>query len=278
MAAASEVSTHPDEAGLPVDFWRRTGDQEPWVALSRGRRVVVTEFDVEFVDVQFQPPARHQPIYKPVVTLSPVHLGLELIGLWRRCSVLAEEQQQVLASQLYDVFLRDLRQRGLNLVSQDDLLATPGYAELRKMSVVKSSPLMFINALGSDTGVPYHTRTIAAPGLSVQQGTSCDRETADTRILQETRADVAVAVKLRVGTFRERPALEHRSVIRLTTCEGSTKLRACHSLVSDLVVVDTTRFRPIVGRIEPIDPAMFSSELTAMLPKFIALALLESKS
>ena len=88
---------------------------------------------------------------------------------------------------------------------------------------------------------------------------------------------MALAVRLRVGTFREQPALEHRSVIRLTTCEGSTTLRACHSLVSDLDVVDSARFRPIVGRIEPIDSGMFSSELTAMLPKFIALALVESK-
>ena len=81
------------------------------------------------------------------------------------------------------------------------------------------------------------------------------RATAEARILQETRADVALAVRLRVGTFREQPALEHRSVIRLTTCEGSTTLRACHSLVSDLDVVDAARFRPIVGRIEPIDSA-----------------------
>ena len=90
-------------------------------------------------------------------------------------------------------------------------------------------------------------------------------------------ADVALAVRLRVGTFREQPALEHRSVIRLTTCEGSTTLRACHSLVSDLAVIDKARFRPIVGRIEPLDSAKFSSELTAMLPRFLALAMVESK-
>ena len=67
-----------------------------------------------------------------MISLNPVHLGLELIGLGRRYSQMAEEQQQVLASELYNVFLQDLRQRGLNLVSQDDLLASPGYAELRK--------------------------------------------------------------------------------------------------------------------------------------------------
>jgi hypothetical protein len=63
----------------------------------------------------------------------------------------------------------------------------------------------------------------------------------------------------------------------LTTREGSTTLRACRSLVSDLTVIEESRFRPIVGRIEPLEAGMFSSELTAMLPKFIALAFSEPR-
>ena len=152
---------------------------------------------------------------------------------------MAEEQQQALASDLYNVFLQDLRRRGLEPVSQDDLRASPAYAELPKESVVRSSPLMLLNTLGSDTGTVLHTRTVAAPGLCVLQGRPHARAAAEARILQETRADAALAVRLRVGIFREHPSLEHRSMIRLTTCEGSTTLRACHSLVSDLVVVES---------------------------------------
>ncbi len=297
----SAVPSQVDQAGLPVDCWKRYGDLEPQVVLGRGRRVVVTEFDVEFVDYQFQLPIPRQPMFKgPMISINPVHMAINVIGVGRKYSQMAEEQQQALASDLYNAFVQDLRQRGLKLVSQDDLHASPGYAELRKQSVVGSSPLMVLNTLGSDTGTVFHTRTVAAPGLCVLgtrrertversspsplppgrcvlQGSRCARATAEARILQETRADVALAVTLRVGTFREQPALEHRSVIRLTTCEGSTTLRACHSLVSDLKVVDTSHFRPVVGRIESIDSAAFSSELTAMLPKFIALAMVEAK-
>ena len=60
----SEVPSQVDEAGLPVDCWKRSGDLEPQVVLSRGRRVVVTEFDVEFVDYQFQLPTPRQPMFK----------------------------------------------------------------------------------------------------------------------------------------------------------------------------------------------------------------------
>ncbi|HZW34688.1 MAG TPA: hypothetical protein VFF52_28440 [Isosphaeraceae bacterium] len=290
------------EAGLPADCWKRSGDLEPRVALSQGRRVVVTEFDVEFVDYQFQLPIPRQPMVKgPMISINPVHMAINAIGIGRRSSRMEEEEQRALASKLYTTFLEDLRRRGLGLVSQDELHASPGYAELRKRSVVGSSPLLFLNMLGSDTGTVLHTRTVAAPGLCVLEGSLRGalgqpgflddrafgqrvlrgsvhaRTAAEAQILQETRADLALAVRLRVGTFRGQPALEHRSMIRLTTCEGSTTLRACHSLVSDLVVTDPPRFRPVVGRIEPVDSGMFSSELTAMLPNFIALALSETR-
>ncbi len=290
------------QAGLPAECWKRSGDLVPGVVLSQGRRVVVTEFDVEFVDYQLQLPIPRQPMFKgPMISINPVHMAIKMIGIGRRYTQMDEEGQRALASDLYNAFLADLRRRGLGMVSQDELHESPGYAELRKSSVVGSSSLMFLNTLGSDTGTVLHTRTVAAPGLCVLEGslrgamgqpgfldyrgsglclprTSVRARTAaEARILQETRADVALAVRLRVGTFRGQPALEHRSMIRLTTCEGSTTVRACHSLVSDLVVTETSRFRPIVGRIEPVDPGMFSGELTAMLPKFIALAVSETR-
>ncbi len=298
----AEVPTQVEQAGLPDDGWKRSGDLEPGAALAKGRRVVVTEFDVEFVDYQFQLPIPRQPMFKgPMISINPVHLAINVIGLGRKSTRMDEEEQQALASNLYNVFLENLRRRGLGLVSQDELHASPAYAELRKSSVVGSSWLRYLNTLGSDTGTVLHTRTVAAPGLCVLEGSlrgamglpgfleslrsgPCvlrrsvrARTAAEARYLPETRADVALAVRLRVGTFRGQPALEHRSVICLTTREGSTTLRACRSLVSDLTVIEESRFRPLVGRIEPLEAGMFSSELTAMLPKFIDLALSEPR-
>ena len=162
----AEVPTHVDQAMFSVDCWKQSGELEPQDVLQRGRRVVVTEFDVEFVDYQLQLPTPRQPIFKgPPISINPVHMAMSVIGVGRRYSQMAEEQQQALASDLYNVFLQDLRQRGLELVSQDDLHASPTYAELRKKPVVKSSPLMVLNPLGSDTGIAMHTRTVrSVPG------------------------------------------------------------------------------------------------------------------
>lgn len=262
----------------------------------------MTEFDVELVDYQFQLPLPRQPMFKgSMITINPVHMAIHLIGFGRRYTPMDEQHQGVLAFALYNAFVEDLRQRGLALVSQDELLASPGYAELRKNSAVGSPLLLYLNTFGSDTGVVMHTRTMAAPGLCVLQGSlrgamalpgfldnrasgPCvlrgsvrARTVAEARILQETHADVALAVRLRVGLFRGKPAVENRSIIQLTTCDGSTTLRACYSLVSDLVVTSDSRYRPIVGRILTVDPEMFSDELRDMVPRYFDLALSESK-
>ncbi len=265
---ASEVSVDPppqavsinegparvDDSVLTVGYWKQDGPLQARVVLGKGRRVVVTEFDVELVDLQFQPPLPRQPIFKPMpIPLGPVSIAmipgiaLEVIGVGRRNTQMPAKEQQALASDLHAAFLQDLRRRGLELVSSDDLLASPAYTELRKKAAVSSSPFLVFNPLGSDTGQVLHTRTVAAPGLGVLQAGSRARESAQARILYETHADVALAVKLRVGTFQRRPALEHRSAIRLTTLDGSTTLRARHSLISDIEAAEKTAFRPIVG-------------------------------
>jgi hypothetical protein len=294
--SVTAIPARVDESVVPAGYWKHDGPLTPGEALAKGRRVVVTEFDVELVDLQFQPALERQPMFKlmpntvlpltcvvipyaafvvmPVAPLVMIPSGaLQVIGVGRKNTQMTEEQQEALASELYMAFVKDLRKRRLEPVRDSDLLASPAYRELRKKPFVKSSPLMVLNPIGSDIGRVLHTRTFAAPGLGVLQGTTRSLEAAERKILEETHADIALAVKLRVGTFLRKPALEHRSTIRLTTLDGSTTLRARRSLVSDVEAAEKASFRPIVGRNEPIEFEVFARELTAMLPKFITLAL-----
>ncbi len=239
---------------------------------------MVTQFDVEFVDLQFQPPLPRQLRFGPtLVSPNLIHMAVRLIGPCRKYTPMAEEQQRLLATELYNAFVGNLRSRGVNLLPREALQSSPAYVESRRGATVRSSPLMVLNVVGSDTGTVLHTRTVAAPGLCVPRECLHGNSTVDTRILREAGADAALAVRLRVGLFRGKPAMEQRSTIRLTTCDGSTTLRACHSLVSDLVVTTHSRFRPIVGWIQQVDAGAFSGELTAMVPTFLDLALSESK-
>jgi hypothetical protein len=224
---------------VPGGYWQQSGDRGLASVLGKGRRVVITEFEVELVDLQFQPPLPRQLIFKPPpVAIGGVGLALipgvalELIGPGRRNTRLPEDRHRALAAKLHSVFLDDLRRRGLEVVPNDVLFASTSYAGLPKRRGASSTPFMVLNPFGSDTGQVMHTRTVAAPGLGVVAPTF-GRAAAESRILEETGADAALAVRLRVGLYFGKAALEHRNAIRVTTAAGKTTLRARHSILSD---------------------------------------------
>lgn len=88
----------------------------------------------------------------------------------------------------------------------------------------------------------------------------------------ETDADVVMAVKLRVGTYHKKAALEPNSIIRWTATKGPIILTAQKALVSDTDVTDSSRLIPAAGRIERVHRDQFVRQLEEMLPVFIGLA------
>jgi hypothetical protein len=284
-ASGVDGATLAGDPRLSAGFWKQQGALAPSVALARGRRVVVTAFEVELVELQFQPRTPLQLMFKPPVIVAVsnpigwafIPIGvMDAIGVGRKMTELAVDQQRTLAADLYTGFLQVLGRRGLEVLPHEALLASPSYVGIPRLDVAISSPLMLLNPVGIDTGQVLRTRIVAAPGLGVSQLPVREQEPAELRILQETSADVAVTVRLRVGLFRGKPALEQRSVICLTSREGSTTLRARHSLTSDRIGAERANFRPLLGRIQRVDPKAFSSELTGMLPEFVGLALVNA--
>jgi hypothetical protein len=167
----------------------------------------------------------------------------------------------------------DLRRRGLIVLPRQALVASPGYNELETMPVDSTKPWMLLNPVGADTGVVMHSRTVPAPGLAIASDGGTKQPTVAARILRETGAEVALAVKLRVGVFRKKAALEEGSELCFDTLDGQVKFKARRSIVSDSKVVDRTRFRPVIGEMESVQPAKLAEQLAIMLPKFLDLAL-----
>ena len=282
-SAISQVdgATRAAEPRLSSGFWKQEGARQPRVALAPGRRVAITQFDVELVQLQFQPRLPMQLVFKPpliVPLANPVGWAfipigvLDAIGVGRKMTDLAEDQQKALAHELATVFANTLSQRGLEVIPQEALVATPAYGSIAKQPTAKSSWLMVVNPVGIDTGVVLRTRTVTAPGLDIWQAEECEEEAARLRILQETGADVGLAVRLRVGLYRGKPALEQRSTICITTRQGTTVLRARHSLMSDLITAKRAQFKLLLGRVQIVEPNAFSAELAGMLTRFVNLA------
>ena len=126
--------------------------------------------------------------------------------------------------------------------------------------------------MSTDTGVVLRTHTVAAPGLGVATCGAAAMASAEAEIKRETGADVVMAVKLRVGTYHKKAALEQNSIIRWTAANSPIILTAQKALVSDADVTDASRLIPVAGRIEPVHHDQFVRQLEEMLPAFIGLA------
>ena len=284
---ATAAAVPPDVAG---EFWKREHSREikfgrggivsiieragpPDEELTVGRRVAITEFSVEFVDVQFQNPFGHPTmINSSSAPTLPVQPGTDPSSARTKQTPMSTADQIQISQALRDVFERHLRENGLIIVPQTDVTASAGYANLKPRPSVSSPWAQFLKPVTTDTGVVLRTHTVAAPGLGVATCGSAALASAESEIKRETDADVVMAVKLRVGTYHQKAALEQNSSIRWTAADRSITLTAQKSLVSESNVTDASRFIPFAGRIEPVHQEQFVRQLEAMLPAFIGLA------
>ena len=182
VSEARFVATTPNAtaAELPADgsgqYWKREQSREiklgpAWIVqiieragpldeeLHRGRRVAVTEFNVEIVDVLFQNPFGHPTMIKsssapmPAPTL-PVLPGREPSGVGPGGQTPMSTGDQINLSQaLQNVFEQYLRDNGLIIVPQQAVTACAGYAKLKPNPSVRSSWAPFLKPVSTDTGV-----------------------------------------------------------------------------------------------------------------------------
>jgi hypothetical protein len=254
-----------------VSITERTGPSDEELTL--GQRVAITEFSVEFVDVQFQNPFGYPTMIKssPAPDL-PAPPGIDLSSARSEQTPMSTADQIHISQTLRDDFERHLRENGLIIVPQTAVTASAGYANLKPRPSVSSPWTQFLKPATTDTGVVLQTHTVAAPGLGVATCGSAALASAESEIKRETGADVVMAVKLRIGTYHQKAALEQNSSIRWTAADRSITLTAQKSLVSESNVTDDSRFIPYVGRFEPVHQEQFVRQLETMLPAFIGLA------
>jgi hypothetical protein len=285
---AAAVAVPPEVAG---EFWKREISREIKFVrggivsviesvgptdeeLTVGRRVAMTEFSVEFVEVQFANPFGHPMVIKSSsASTGAVQPGTDLSSARTPQRPMSTADQIQISQALRDVFERHLRENGLIIVPQTEVTASAGYANLKPRPSVSSAWAQFLKPLTTDTGVVFRTHTVAAPGLGVATCSWPALASAESEIKRETKADVVMAVKLRVGSYHQKAALEQNSSIRWTARDRSITLTAQKALVSESDVTDASRLIPFSGRIEPVHQEQFVRQLEAMLPAFIGLAL-----
>ena len=301
VSEAHFVSTSPNataaerSAVLSGQYWKREQSREIKLGpagivsiierdgardeeLHRGCRVALTEFSVEFVDVQFQNPFGHPTMIDSHSGLAgtprqPVQHGIEPRGVGTRPMPMSTGDQINTSQALQNAFERHLRENGLTIVPQKAVTACAGYTKLKPKPSFRSSWELFLKPVSTETGVVLRTHTVAAAGLGVSTCGAAALAAAEAEIMRETDADVAMAVRLRVGIYHKKAALEPNSIIRWRGAKGPIILTAQKALVSDADVTDASRLIPVTGQIEPVHHDQFVRQLEDMLPVFVGLAL-----
>ena len=272
------------ELVMPAGYWKASRPVDAGQILRNSRRVAITEFAVELIDLQSQGPFERQMavnpppmIFGPLFSLDGLTfiaaVSVNVVGLGRNNVQMTDDKQQALAELLFNHYENDLSGRGLSVVPSSAIVATPGFAKLKTKLIVKSPLIKLLNPIGSDTGVVLRSRIVGAPNLGVATSGISERSAAEDGIMREVGADLAVSVRLRVGSFHKKAALEQGSEIRMTTDEGTTVFTAQHSILSDAEVIAAPHFKIFTGHVEPVIAEDFIREVVQMFPKFLELAI-----
>ncbi len=253
-------------------------DGPPDEGLSRGCRVAITEFSVEFVDTRVPNPfagpvtirSLSARVFEPARPVAP---GTAPGDVGAIPTAIAASNEIETARALCEGFEKCLRDNSLIVIPHETVTACASYARLHPAPSVKSSwATPFLRTVATDTGIVFRTHTVAAPGLGVATCSATALASAEAQIRRDTNADIVMQVNLRVGTYHGSAAMEQNSTIRWTSTNGQIVLTAQKSLVSNADAAPPSPLITEYDEPEPMEHSQFVGQLEAILPTFIGLA------
>ena len=239
------------------------------------KRIAIAEFTVEFVTEWVQPPkplseVEIQRLEKAKVT-PPT--GPDQPGTVRRSAEVNPGLYERVTEDLYVMFVKQCRQRGLEVVPSEEVHNAFGFRQLRKTSGPETQIYHYDSHNNPDVGWPMQTSAYPARGLGIILGSSWDQvEDPEVTLLQETGADVALRVRLRVGLHRGHVALQRGSKIKIVSRDVAGLMLAERSVISPEPVIIPDEFKTLDDRIDRIDPEIYPGTVREIFPTFAALA------
>ncbi|MEO0482038.1 MAG: hypothetical protein AAF138_00240 [Planctomycetota bacterium] len=259
------------ENGRDRAIWVRQGlpPRNEWA----GRRVAITNFAVEFVEVKMEGPLKSQPVAGGPVT--PFAAALEFSGLGRRQIEYPPEVLDAVPDLLYTEFVRALTGRGFEVLAPEAVRSAPAFQRFTRVDSRKSPICNALNLVSSDTGRVKRTRTLAPAGAPVITGVESGVSLRDVRLelLSQTDADITADVRIRVGVFAGRATLERTSTVRVDAPELAGFITAARSLLSNNAVTASKRFEPVGGDMYTLDSGAFNDAIRSLTDDFFAFAL-----
>ncbi len=270
---AVELQTPAARAEAAEEYWAGRGSGG--LDAGRHRRVVITEFVLEFVTEKRESGGlisdRQKIVDVPTGFLSA---GVMASGLKRKVI----EYEDEMCRQLPDVVFRQVRAGlqagGFEVLPSGRVVGAAAYQGFETEAEGRASLLKRINVFSSDTGRVLAARRYPADGLQVIRAARGGDEAAVERaLLAELGADVSLRIRFRLGIFDDRVSIERGSAITVTRADGAGVWESRRSLLSDVQVVTDDGFMPVAGKVLQLNEAAYRSAVERLAEAYFGLAL-----
>lgn len=215
-------------------------------------RVAIVEFTTEFVTDKLETPFKGQPVVS-TTEYGYVGLPVTIIGIGRTRIIYEDILRRHLPDEMYCIFATALEARGFDVLLPQEVLAAPAYEGFVTVKPGSSKPGQIFNIFGSDTGRTKRVEFWPARGLSTVVGVKKGSIKKTLRqIIDETGADAALRVRVRIGVWRGVASVERETHVEVVTLEKAGRIVQQRSIGSENFVIDPTRWRLLQGRVYPV--------------------------
>ncbi len=217
------------------------------------------------------PTSRQALVGGPFTALSAV---VDLSGVYRMRVDYPRDVTRSIPLDVYASLVEALQLRGMTVVDPARTVRTRPYRRVDRSTVEFSSPIQYIDPRGSDAGRPNQLEIYPAWPLRV----ICEQShavlgAAESAIRTELQADVSLRLRLRVGVYKGRAALERGSVLHITDNESRHRVVAQRSVISDRIVATHDDYEIISGRAQLVNWESFTDAIQIITPMYLSEAL-----
>lgn len=266
------------EAAAPAQYWQAR--DLPALPQAGHRTLALAEFSVEYVTEKKMGLFGSRPV-AGVDEFSITGGIADIVGVGKDQLEIDKAEMARIPGVLAADFQRQLTEAGFDVIPASVVAASASYAALGGLAPGAAYPAEFLNVVGSDTGRPKAIKVYPASPLKVLPGDRSAMQQFFSKVLTETNADVALAVRLRVGVDGGFASVERDSSLLFAwvprdapaqPAVRTSKVIALRSLLSDDKVTLSENFRPFRGDVNNVDPARFETALRAILRPYAELA------
>ncbi|MHC4947116.1 MAG: hypothetical protein ACYTG1_02485 [Planctomycetota bacterium] len=268
----ASLRTPEARAAAAGDYWR--SEAAPRLR-DRGRRVAVLEVVVELVTERMEVPPEGDPAaVDPLADTGPAG-GRELTGLVRRRTAFGPDLLDAIGRDTATALVEVLEERGHDVLGAEVVTSTDAWADLPIVPDGQAAPRPGgLDFVGSDVGRVRRLERRVAPGWAlVAAPRDGSVERAERAILDGVGADVGLRLRLRVGVYRGRAAVERGSEIAVITAADRGRLVAHRSLVSAEIVTGGVDPGMVLGEEYVVDAPLLRAALRELTPVALDMAL-----